>query len=483
MKYLQRLGRSLMLPVTVLPVAALLNGIGYWIDPIGKGLNNQLAAFLINSSTAIVSNLPLLFAVGIGIGMSKERDASVAISAVVSYLVIVQLLSPKTVAMLLDIPYGQVPLAFKHIENAFVGILSGMVASECYNRFFRVKLPKALSFFSGKRLVPIVSAIAMLAIAAIMLVVWPILYNALVSFGESIAKLGPLGAGIYGFLNRLLIPTGLHHALNNVFWFDVAGINDIGKFLGTVEGGIVGKTGMYQAGFFPVMMFGLPAAAFAMYQCAHEERKKQIGSILLAGGFVSFFTGVTEPLEFSFMFVAPILYLIHAILTGIMLFIAATFQWIAGFGFSAGFIDYFLSMRSPFAVNIYMLIPLGMICGILYYIIFRLCILKFNLLTPGREPAYIEDLDQEKITVHGEIDDLAIIYFEALGGHDNIIYLDSCITRLRVELRDISLIDEAKIKQTGASDIIVIGKNNIQIIVGTDVQFIVDVMNEILGYR
>lgn len=224
--------------------------------------------------------------------------------------------------------------------------------------------------------------------------VWPTVYGGLVSFGEGIQGMGELGAGVYAFFNRLLIPVGLHHALNSVFWFDVAGINDIPNFLGgaksIAEGtATAGVTGMYQAGFFPIMMFGLPGAALAIYHTAKPENKEKVASIMLAAAFASFFTGVTEPLEFSFMFLAPGLYVLHALLTGISVYIAASMQWIAGFGFSAGLVDMVLSTRNPLAVNWYMLIAQGLVFSVIYYTVFRTAIVKFNLATPGRE-----DLDE-----------------------------------------------------------------------------------------
>src|SRR5690606_9260480 len=242
---------------------------------------------------------------------------------------------------------------------------------------------------------------------------WPPVYGALVSFGKSIADLGSIGAGIYGFFNRLLIPTGLHHALNSVFWFDVAGINDIGNFWS--GNGEKGVTGMYQAGFFPIMMFGLPAAALAMYHTAKTKRKKQAASLLLAAGVAAFFTGVTEPLEFSFMFLAPALYVVHAALTGISLFIAATFQWTAGFGFSAGFVDFFLSSRNPIANQPWMLLVQGLVVAVIYYLLFRFLIVKFNLKTPGRE-------DEEVAATTTQADGqskfaaMAAQIYEGLGG-------------------------------------------------------------------
>ncbi|KXU42911.1 MAG: N-acetylglucosamine-specific PTS transporter subunit IIBC [Longibaculum muris] len=485
MKYLQRLGKSLMLPVSIMPIAAILKGIGYWIDPVGWGANNVIAAFLIESGGVIIDNLPLLFAIGIAIGMVEDKDAMLVMSAVVSYMIINKLLSAKTVSLLMDIPLKEVPIAFNNSSNALIGIMIGLMCAFYYQKFHHIQLPQSLSFFGGKRFVPIICSATTLLISALFLVIWPNLFNAFIMFGEFMSKLGPFGAALYGFFNRLLIPTGLHHALNSVFWFDVAGIDDIGKFWGRVSGGVVGVTGMYQAGFFPIMMFGLPGAAVAIYKCARKEKRKQVGAILLSAAFASFLTGVTEPLEFTFMFAAPSLYFIHALLTGVFMYIAATFKWIAGFGFSAGFIDYVLSIKAPFAHDILMLIPLGIVCFLIYYLLFRFMIVHYRLMTPGRE---IEEniIQVEKPQYHYEVnqldyDDMAIILIEALGGASNIVFVDSCLTRLRIDLKDMSCIDENKILAVGASGIVKLGKDSLQIILGIDVEFIVDVMKEILG--
>ena len=230
MGYMQRLGKSLMLPVSVMPIAAILKGIGYWIDPIGWGSNNVIAAFLIESGSAIIDNLPILFAVGIGIGMVKEKDPMIVISVVVSYVLLNHLLSVESVSLFMNIPEEQVPIAFENSSNAFIGILVGLICAFHYNKFSKIKLPTALSFFGGKRFVPIICSLTMLGLGLLLLIVWPTCFNLFIQFGETISGLGPFGAGLYGFYNRLLIPTGLHHALNSVFWFDMAGINDIGKF-------------------------------------------------------------------------------------------------------------------------------------------------------------------------------------------------------------------------------------------------------------
>ncbi|WP_046176166.1 N-acetylglucosamine-specific PTS transporter subunit IIBC [Domibacillus indicus] len=471
MKYLQNIGRSLMLPVAVLPAAAILMGIGYWIDPSGWGADNALAAFLIKAGSSIIDNMAFLFAVGVALGMSKDRDGSAALSGLVAFLVVTTILSTDSVAMLQGTEPENVNAAFEKINNQFIGILSGLIAAIMYNRFSHVQLPDALAFFSGKRLVPIMTAVSMLAISGILFFIWPVIFSGLVSFGTAISKLDFIGAGLYGFFNRLLIPTGLHHALNSVFWFDVAGINDIGNFwAGTGEKGV---TGMYQAGFFPVMMFGLPAAALAMYHTAKTKRKKQAASLLLAAGFASFFTGVTEPLEFSFMFLAPALYVVHAALTGLSLAAAAFFHWTAGFGFSAGFVDFVLSSRLPLANMPYMLLLQGLIVAVIYYVLFRTLIVKFNLKTPGREEEQLQ-ADGPSLNSGSRFEHTAAVIYDGLGGGANVISVDNCVTRLRVEVRDMESVDQEKIKSTGVPGIHIVGPHSIQVIVGTNVQFVAD---------
>lgn len=479
-KYLQRLGRSLMLPVAVLPAAAVLMGIGYWIDPVGWGGGSPIAAFLIKAGASIIDNMSILFAVGVALGMSRERDGAAALSGLVGYLVVTTLLSTGSVAMLLGVEAAEVNAAFEKIGNQFIGILSGGIAATMYNRFSHVKLPDAFAFFSGKRLVPIVTSVAMIGASGILFFVWPVIYSGLVTFGTGISEMGYIGAGLYGFFNRLLIPTGLHHALNSVFWFDVAGINDIGNFwAGT---GTKGITGMYQAGFFPVMMFGLVGASIAILQTAKPEKKQQVASLMLAAGFASFFTGVTEPLEFSFMFVAPALYLIHAVLTGISLAISAFFQWTAGFGFSAGFVDLVLSSRLPLANKPYMLVIQGVAFAAIYYVLFKFCITKFNLTTPGREETD-EDFEMNNetgvLSAQDKFSLMAAKIYEGLGGDKNVISIDNCITRLRVEVKNMEAVDQSKIKEAQVPGVKIIGPNSIQVIVGPQVQFVADEIEKI----
>ncbi|ABS49094.1 MULTISPECIES: N-acetylglucosamine-specific PTS transporter subunit IIBC [Yersinia pseudotuberculosis complex] len=492
--YLQKVGRALMVPVATLPAAAILMGVGYWIDPVGWGADNALAALFIKSGAAIIENMSVLFAIGVAYGMSKDKDGAAALTGFVGFLVLTTLCSPAAVSMIKQIPLDQVPAAFGKIENQFVGILVGIISAELYNRFSGVELPKALSFFSGRRLVPILTSFLMIAVAFMLMYIWPLIYNALVTFGEYIKDLGSVGAGIYAFFNRLLIPVGLHHALNSVFWFDVAGINDIPNFLGGQESinkgtGIVGITGRYQAGFFPIMMFGLPGAALAIYHCARPENKAKVAGIMMAGAFAAFFTGITEPLEFSFMFVAPVLYFLHAVLTGISVFIAASMHWIAGFGFSAGLVDMVLSSRNPLATQWYMLIPQGLIFFVIYYLVFRFTIQKFNLLTPGRELAvegseedgYDVNVDKTPAVNESEINGLARRYIGAIGGSDNLTAIDACITRLRLNVKDSALVNDSVAKRLGASGVIRLNKQSVQIIVGTRAELIAAAMRTVLA--
>ncbi|MBQ7168821.1 MAG: PTS transporter subunit EIIC [Synergistaceae bacterium] len=482
-KYLQKIGRSLMLPVACLPAAGILYGIGYWIDPAGWGSNSIIAAFCIKAASAIIDQIPLLFAIGTSIGMSDEQDGTPALAGLVSWLMITTLLSTNAVAMYMGTEASQVSSAFGRIQNAFIGILAGLIGATCFNRFKDYVAPEWLAFFSGKRCVAVVTAFVSAVTAGILYYVWPVVYGALERFGISIANLGPVGAGIYGMFNRALIPLGLHHALNAVFWFDTIGINDLGKFWsGTGE---LGVTGEYMTGFFPVMMFGLVAGAYAMYKEAKPERKKVAKSLLLAGSFAAFFTGITEPLEFSFMFLAPGLYLIHAVLTGLCMTVCAYMPVRCGFNFSAGMVDWILSFRAPMAVNPWMIIPIGIVVAAIYYVVFTWAIRTFDLKTPGREdddydamtpPAQDEpNKDAKKDYTH-----MAAVILEGLGGAENLKEFDYCATRIRVTVNDGSQVDEKKIKSAGIPGVTRLTTTNVQVVIGTRVQFAYDAMKRLV---
>ena len=485
--YLQKIGKALMVPVAVLPAAAIMLGIGYWIDPSGWGANSQLAAFLIKAGAAIIDNMAILFAVGVAYGLSKDKDGAAALAGLVAFEIVTTLLSTGAVSQIMGIPQEEVHAAFGKINNQFIGILCGVISGELYNRFYKIELPKFLAFFSGKRFVPIITSVVMIVVSFILTYIWPIIYGALVTFGTSIAKLGPVGAGIYGFFNRLLIPVGLHHAVNSVFWFNVAGINDIGRFWGSPDMAYADlpeilqgtyHVGMYQAGFFPIMMFGLLGACVAFIQTSKPENRTKIFSIMVAAGFTSFLTGVTEPIEFAFMFVAPVLYLLHALLTGVSLFLAASFNWMAGFSFSGGFIDFFLSLKNPNANNPFMLVVLGLVFFVIYYFVFLFVIKAFNLKTPGREES--EEEKAETIKVKTTNSELAETLVGLLGGADNIVEVDNCTTRLRLKVKDSANVKENEIKKL-VPGVLKPTKESVQVIIGPHVEFVATELKRILG--
>ena len=443
------------------------------------GSNSPVAALLIKAGSSIIDNMPILFAVGVAYGMSKDKDGAAALAGLVGFLVVTTLLSPAAIAQFTKVDVAAVAPAFGKINNQFVGIVVGVMSASLYDKFYKVELPKALTFFSGRRLVPILTSVAAMLLSLVLYFIWPVLYSGLVTFGKSIVSMGPFGAGIYGFFNRLLIPVGLHHALNGVFWFDVAGINDIGNFWASK--GTKGITGMYQAGFFPIMMFGLLGGALAFVHTARPAQKARVASIMGAAAFASFFTGVTEPIEFAFMFVAPVLYLLHAVLTGISLFIAASMHWIAGFGFSAGFVDLVLSSRMPMAVNWFMLILQGVVFFAVYYFSFKFVILKMNLMTPGRNPEedVEETLELDRTSTGSAHSQTAAVLLEALGGKENIVSVDNCATRLRLEVKDTDKINTALVKRY-SSGILTPSKTTAQIVVGTQVQFVADELKKLV---
>ncbi|GEK80447.1 N-acetylglucosamine-specific PTS transporter subunit IIBC [Agrococcus baldri] len=477
MKFFQRLGKSLMLPIAVLPVAAILSGVGYWISSVAG--ENVASAFFAAAGGALLDNLPLLFAIGVSFGMASKSDGTAALAGLVSFLVIARLLSPETVAGLTGAAdVAAVNPAFSNIENAFIGILSGLIGAFCYDRFKDVQLPTALSFFSGKRSVAIVTAGVSLVIALVLFFVWPVVYSGLVGFGELLLGMGPIGAGIYGFFNRLLIPTGLHHALNSVFWFDVAGINDLGNFLNNT--GVHGVTGQYMTGFFPIMMFGLPGAALAMYLTAKTTRRKVTAGILISAAFASFFVGVTEPIEFAFMFLAPWLYVVHAAFTGISLAISALLPTRMGFGFSGGFIDLLLNWVNPMAQNPWMILVMGVVWFAIYFVVFYFLIKRFNLKTPGRED---EEVAVEGAAGSSKFLAQASAILDGLGGPRNVLDLDNCATRLRMEIDDVSKVDDAAIRRAGAAGVMKPGGHSVQVVYGLEVQFVKDAMEDLIAGR
>ena len=485
MKFLQKLGKALMLPVAVLPICGILMGIGYWLCPATmqggaiEGVRNLIGLFLVKAGGALIDNMSWLFAIGVAVGMADDNDGTAGLAGLVSWLMITNLLATGTVATLTGVGADAVNPAFAKIGNQFIGILAGLIGSTCYNKFKGTKLPDALSFFSGKRCVAIVTAVVSIVVSAILFFVWPIVYTALVTVGESIVGLGAVGVGIYAFLNRLLIPFGLHHALNSVFWFDAAGINDLGSYwAGELLNGAGGTAGMYMAGFFPCMMFGLPAAAMAIIHCAKPEKKKAAASLMGAAAICAFICGVTEPFEFAFMFLAPALYLVYAILYGVFAAVTVALGFRAGFSFSAGLTDLVFSASLPAHAKTWMILPLGIAAAIVFYLVFRFAITKFDLKTPGRED---DDIDETKIELaNNDFTAMAAIILEGLGGKENVTSVDNCITRLRLEIKDYTAVDEKKIKSAGISGVIRPSKTSIQVIIGPKVQFVADEFKKLL---
>ena len=488
MKYLQKLGKAMMLPVAALPICGILMGLGYALAPAAMGAAGAtegfayvLGVFLIKAGAALIDNMAILFAIGVGVGLAKDNDGTAGLAGMVSYLMITTLLNPGTVS---TIAPGMIAseinqVAFAKIGgNAFIGILAGIIGGISYNKFKGSKLPDVLAFFSGKRSVAIVTAVVSIVVAAILLFVWPVIFGGLVALGNAIVGLGAVGAGIYAFLNRLLIPTGLHHALNNVFWFDTIGLGDLSAYWGAKTSADMGwSVGMYMAGFFPCMMFGIPGAALAIIQTAKPGKKKNAIGIVGAAAVCAFICGVTEPFEFAFMFLAFPLYVVYAALYGIFTTIAVALGFRAGFIFSAGATDLIFSASLPAAANTWLILPLGAAAFIVFYFVFKFAITKWDLKTPGREDDQEGELKIE--LANDDYTTMAQIILEGLGGKENVTSIDHCITRLRLEVKDRLLVDEKKIKSSGASGVIRPGKTAVQVVIGPKVQFVYEEFKKI----
>ena len=490
MKHLQKLGSALMLPVAVLPICGILMGLGYllcpaymmggdWAASLGhatSGLAHSIGYVMIKAGGALIDNMAWLFAVGVAVGLAKENNGTAGLAGLVSFLMVRTLVATDVVQQV--VPFmvenaNNVAAYGKVGGNTFIGILCGVVGGICYNKFKDTKLPDALAFFSGKRSVAIVTALTSVVLSVILFFAWPILFSALVSLGQGIASLGALGAGIYAFLNRLLIPVGLHHALNNVFWFEGLGLGDLHAYWNGKTAADMGwSVGMYMAGFFPCMMFGIPGAALAIIHTAKDNKKKIAAGIVGAAAICSFICGVTEPFEFAFMFLAFPLYVVYAALYGIFTFISVALGFRAGFCFSAGAMDLLFSASLPAAANTWLILPLGIAAAVVFYFVFRFAITKWDLKTPGRE----DDAEAEMSIELGNEDysKMAAAILEGCGGKANITSIDNCITRLRLEVKDRLLVDEKAIKASGAAGVIRPGKTSVQVIIGPKVQFVAD---------
>ena len=557
LQYLQRIGKAIMLPIAALPIAGILLGIGGALLGI-SGLDNPpsiyqpLIAFVnIPVVTAILTvmknvgdivfgNLPILFAVGVAVGLAKKDKGTAALASVFGFIVMNQVIST-----LLSLGVTQLGVVtadnvgeygtyvttnlgiFTLNMSVFGGIITGIITAILHDRFHEIQLPQVIGFFSGSRFVPIVTAITMAFVGAILAYLWPVVQNGIGVIANLVRNAGFIGTFFYGLIERALIPFGLHHVFYTPFWFGsfvegqilvngswqtVAGANTayfaqlssmtdlVGASADTMATVVSGTT-RFMAGKFPFMMFGLPAAAFAMYKCAAPSKRKAVGSLLLAAGVTSLLTGITEPLEFTFIFVAPVLYGVHCVLAGLSFMLMDIFRVFIGMTFSGGLIDFTLFGLLPAGAGVptrwLMVLVIGVIYAFVYYFLFSFIIKKFNLKTPGRDENEEEtklyskadyqqrnnsgDSDSESNGgAKGEIAEKAPAVLEALGGPENIVSVDACITRLRVEVKDKSKVDKDRLKSLGAAGVMEVGKG-IQAIFGAKADGYKNAINDILG--
>ena len=492
MKWLQKLGKALMLPVAALPVCGILMGIGYALAPAVMGAEGSTtgAAYtvgflLVKAGGALIDNMAWLFAIGAAVGLADDHDGTAGLAGLVSFLMMQQLLSPGVVGTIRaavgsTLEEGTVDyIAFSKIAgNSFIGILAAVIGATCYNKFKSTKLPDWLAFFSGKRSVAIMTALVSIVVSVILLFVWPVIFGILVALGNGIAGLSGIGAGIYAFLNRLLIPTGLHHALNNVFWFDTIGLGDLKHFwAGETSADVGWDLGMYMSGF-PCMMFGIPGAALAMVRTA-KNKKAAIG-LVVSAAICAFVCGVTEPFEFGFMFLCFPLYVVYAALYGIFTIITYYSGFRAGFCFSAGATDLVFSASLPAAAKTWMIIPLGIAAFLVFYFVFYFAITKFDLKTPGREDDDVEESEKNIKLSNNNYTAIATGVLAAVGGKENITGADYCATRLRLEVKDSSAVNEKAVKAAGAAGVIRPSKTSCQVVIGPQVQFVFDELKKML---
>jgi PTS system N-acetylglucosamine-specific IIC component len=491
---LQRLGKSLMLPIAVLPAAGILLRLGQ-PDLLGRIKAPVIGPFFQAMSAAgdaVFSNLPLLFAVGVAIGFARKADGSTALAAVVGYLVVqavFKTMSPIVLAGEVDKAGDQALINY----SVFAGIVVGLLTAWLFDRYHTIQLPAYLGFFGGRRFVPIVVSLACLFLGFAMSYFYPIFDAGLTGLGKFIGGSGALGAFVYGFANRMLIPFGLHHIPNSYVWFLYGDYQTpdgnvvTGELTRFAAGDPTG--GHLTAGFYPILMFGLPAAALAMILAANKKQRKVAVGILSAAGLTAFLTGITEPLEFAFMFVAFPLYLIHAVLTGLSLAIAYLLDIHLGFSFSAGLADLLLYGTAPAAKNIPLLIGMGLVFFVVYFLLFWFAITKWNLRTPGREPESEFEAEEQAnldegaesatavaggtttatLTSPARTESKAEQIIAAFGGRENLVNVDACITRLRMEVADKGKVDQDRLKSLGAAGVIEVG-NSVQAVFGTQAE-------------
>ncbi|WP_418002374.1 PTS transporter subunit EIIC [Mycobacterium sp. PDNC021] len=494
---LQRLGKSLMLPIAVLPAAGILLRLGQ-DDLLGKIKAPVIGPFFHAMSAAgdaIFSNLPLLFAVGVAIGFARKADGSTALAAVVGYLVVqavFKTMSPVVLAGEVDKAGAQAQINY----SVFAGIVVGLLTAWLFDRYHTIQLPSYLGFFGGRRFVPIVVSVTCLFLAFAMSYCYPFFDAGLTGLGKFIGGSGALGAFVYGFANRMLIPLGLHHIPNSYVWFLYGDYQtpDGHVVTGELTRFAAGDptAGIFTSGFYPVLMFGLPAAALAMIHVANKKQRKVAVGILSAAALTALLTGVTEPLEFAFMFVAFPLYVIHAVLTGLSLAIAYLLDIHLGFSFSAGLADLLLYGTAPAAKNIPLLLGMGVVFFVVYYVLFRFAITKWDLRTPGREPETEFEAQEQANLGEGTDSATAVVVggaatatltapaatvtasraeqvIAAFGGRENLVNVDACITRLRIEVADKGKVDQDHLKRLGAAGVIEVG-NSVQAVFGTDAE-------------
>ena len=494
---LQKVGKALMLPVALLPAAGILLALG-------AALKNpallDLAPFLDNSGVAMVAsimqnagdivfaNLPVLFAVGVAVGLAGGEGVA-DLAAIIGYLIMNVTMGTAlglTAEDVNGLNYASILGVPTLATGVFGGIIVGLIAAGMYNKFFEIELPSYLGFFAGKRFVPIITAATAVILGLVMIIVWPPIQNALNAFSQNMVHANlTLSAFIFGVIERSLIPFGLHHIFYSPFWYEFGSyVNAAGDtirgdqriFMEQIKDGAELTAGTFMTGKFPFMMFGLPAAALAIYHEARPEKKVIVGGLMASAALTSFLTGITEPLEFSFLFVAPVLFGIHAVFAGLSFMTMQLLNVKVGMTFSGGLIDYVLFGLINPQTNAWIIIPVGLVFAVIYYFGFRFAIRKFNLKTPGRE----DETEESESGVAGTTSDLPYEVLEAMGGQDNIAHLDACITRLRVSVNDIKSVDKNRLKKLGAAGVLEVG-NNIQAIFGPRSETIKGQMRDIMS--
>ena len=498
MKFFQRLGKALMLPVACLPVCGILMGIGYILAPAAMagevqgftagGLSYSIGLFLIKAGGALIDNMSWLFAIGVAVGMADDSDGTAGLAGLVSMYMITTLLSSGSVA---GITGHEAAPAFGKIVNQFVGIVSGLIGANCYNKYKSVKLPDALAFFGGTRFVPIISSLVMGLVGLVIPLVWPIFAMGISGLGHMINSAGDLGPMLFGTGERLLLPFGLHHILVALIRFtDAGGTQEVcGQTVSgaltifqaqlscpTTHGFSESATRFLSQGKMPAFLGGLPGAALAMYHCARPENRHKIKGLLISGLIACVVGGTTEPLEFLFLFVAPVLYVIHALLTGLGFTVMSVLGVTIG-NTDGNIIDFVVfGILHGLSTKWYMVPVVAAIWFVVYYVIFRFAITRFNLKTPGRDSEVASSIEKAVAGAPGKSGYNVPAILEALGGADNIVSLDNCITRLRLSVKDMSLVNVQALKDNRAIGVVQLNQHNLQVVIGPQVQSVKDEM-------